>query len=110
METIKNTEHFSRFVGGKLVPVVCFHSPRSTYSRRTVATLQEIAPQFPQVAFGLADADTHEFEQLANRCAIVALPTVVLFRGQDTVMFLGERSATSWIKLLENWLPARGSK
>jgi|SRR5580658_10505963 hypothetical protein len=107
MQTINDIEQFTQFIGGKLLPAVCFHSPFSAYSRRTVATLSEIEPQFASVAFGLADVDGHDFSQLTSRYAIVALPTVILFRGNgQTVLFSGERTAKSWIKLLENWLPS----
>jgi thioredoxin-like negative regulator of GroEL len=107
METINNPEQFSQFIENKPAPVVCFHSRLSAYSRRTVATLLEIEPQFPSAAFGLADVDRHNFAELVRHYSIVALPTVILFRGGgNIVMFLGEHSAKSWTKLFEIWLLA----
>lgn len=105
MEMIKDTEHFAAFIAANRLPVICFHSPYSAYSRRTVAILQQIAPQFSAAAFGLANVDGDCFQELIQRHAIVALPTVIAFRGRgNTVAFLGERSEKSWVKLLDVWL------
>jgi hypothetical protein len=81
--------------------VVCCHSTRSAYSRRTIQVLTELESEFPTVTFFALDADVVAALPFLQSHQVVALPTVIYFRqGQLTEFFVGERSLKSWQKIL----------
>ena len=87
--------------------VVCCHSTRSAYSRRTILVLTELEREFPAVKFHALDADPEPAQPFMATYQVVALPTVIYFRyGQLTEFFIGERSKKSWQKILNSVLNA----
>jgi thioredoxin-like negative regulator of GroEL len=88
--------------------LVCCHSTRSAYSRRTLQVLTELEPEFPAVTFCALDADPESAQPFLATYQVVALPTVIYFRrGQLTELFIGERSKKSWQKILNSVLNAQ---
>ncbi len=70
--------------------VVIYHSPFSAYSRRSLALLLKLEPQFPTVRFASVDVDAQAV--LARLRGIVAIPAFVIYRGgQKRDFFMGER-------------------
>ena len=85
--------------------LVCFHSTRSAYSRRTVKILAEIAEDFQMVEFYLLDADRENFLPLLAEFRVVGLPTISFFRaGVRGGCLIGERSEKALAILLESLL------
>jgi hypothetical protein len=104
MEIIQDKEHFRRFIAVNPSAVVCFHSPFSAYSRRMVQCLADMEKDFAPIAFGSFDVDAGDAGELVRGFAIVALPSVLWFRGGELFFFLcGERSAKSLEKILRSF-------
>jgi thioredoxin-like negative regulator of GroEL len=83
---------------------VIYHSPFSAYSRRSLALLLKLEPQFPTVRFTSVDVDTQD--NLARLHGIVAIPAFVVYRsGVKRAFFMGERSEK---RLVENIAKAAG--
>lgn len=94
--------------------LVCCHSTRSAYSRRTIQVLTELEPEFPAVQFCALDADPEAAQPCLALHHVVALPSVLYFRrGQLAEFFVGDRSKPSWQKILNsvfNAQPPAGAK
>src|ERR1035438_6128443 len=96
MTDLKTETEFRSLVKGQQIAVVCFHSTRSAYSRRTVQILMAVERDLPAAEFCLADADQEAFLPLLGEFQVVGLPTILLFRSGTRAEYLvGERSQTS---------------
>jgi hypothetical protein len=85
--------------GGRAV--VCFHSPHSAYSRRTLQVLRELEPQFPSFKFGVVDVDCPTTNPLLPEFNIYGIPATCVF-GSDAKVFryVGELRTKAALKLL----------
>ena len=74
------------------VPVlVIFHSVYSAYSRRSLALLKELEPEFWNARFASVDVDTEG--ELTLQHGVQGIPALVIYRGGTRVaFFMGERS------------------
>ena len=108
MTELKTETEFRSVVNEQPGALVCFHSTRSAYSRRTIQVLSELAAEFPAVKFCAFDADPEPAQPLLAEQHVVALPTVIYFRhGQPSVCFVGERTNSSWQKILTSVFTAQ---
>lgn len=70
---------------------VIFHSPFSAYSRRSLALVRKLEPEFDTVRFGEVNVDAEV--ELARQHGIQGIPAFVIYRGgQKWAFFMGERS------------------
>ena len=97
--TTLTPQNWHEFVTEPSAPAfVLFHSPYSAYSRRSLALLLELEPQFPTVRFGSLDVDGHV--DLARLHGIGSIPAFVIYRGgEKRAHFIGERREK---RLVEN--------
>jgi len=105
MNIIKTESELRAVIGGEKTAIVCFHSTRSAYSRRTVKILSGVESKFAPAAFWLVDADVDAFMRLLWEFDVVALPTIVIFcRAFQARTLIGERSERSFVTILEKYL------
>jgi len=85
--------------GGRAV--VCFHSPHSAYSRRTLQRLHELEPQFPSFKFGVVDVDRPATTPLLSEFQIYGIPATCVFRpAAEVFRYVGELREQAACKLL----------
>ncbi len=84
--------NWPEFVTASPLPVlVIFHSPFSAYSRRSLALLRKLEPEFSTVRFASVDVDVEE--ALTRQQGVQGIPAFVIYRGGTKVaFFMGERS------------------
>ena len=108
MITLQDEIEFEDLIHSRPLVLVCFHSPRSAYSRRTMQCLHALEPEFPQWGFYSVDVDQIVFLLLTHRFAVVAIPTLILFRDCRRAGFMvGERSQKAFRSLLNAILNAK---
>jgi hypothetical protein len=102
MTDFETEMEFRAVVNGKKIAVVCFHSTRSAYSRRTVQILTVAKRNFPAAEFCLVDADRLGLLSLLVEFKVVGLPTILVFRsGGQVESLVGERSEKVFLGFLE---------
>jgi thioredoxin-like negative regulator of GroEL len=69
---------------------VIYHSTFTAYSRRSLALVLKLEPQFPTVRFGSVDVDRQH--QLTQLHGIRSIPAFAIYRhGLKRAFFVGER-------------------
>ncbi len=110
MTDLPTETDFRRAVSGHPLVLVCFHSRRSAYSRRTMKLLKELEADCSRVCFCALDADQDELVSLLLELRVVGLPTILIFRtGSPAEMLVGERSRKVFGSLLNSILNANNS-
>ena len=105
MTKIETEDQLQAVANGNRPAVVCFHSPRSAYSRRTVKLLEKLQHDFQTSDFWLLDADLDGFLPTLLGLGVVGLPTILVFRpGEGTDRLVGERSEKTLKALLADRL------
>jgi thioredoxin-like negative regulator of GroEL len=105
MTAISNEAAFAKAIQSHRQVLVCFHSTRSAYSRRTLQCLRALEPDFPNLNIQLVDVDQIQFEPLMRRLVVVAVPTLMVLRdGQCIGLLVGERSQKVFGSLLNSIL------
>ena len=108
MITLQDEIEFEDLMETRPLVLVCFHSTRSAYSRRTMQHLHELEPEFLQLKFYTVDVDRIEFVLLVHRFAVVAIPTLILFGdGRRADFLVGERSQKTFSSLLNSFLNSK---
>ena len=78
-------------VASPLPVFAIFHSRFSAHSRRSLAQLLAVEPEYPAVRFGSVDVDAHI--DLARLHGIQGIPAFIVYlAGVKTAVFMGERS------------------
>jgi len=104
MTEIKTEIELRQAISGEKTAAICFHSPRSAYSRRMVARLATAERDFSNVDFHVVDADREAFLPLLLEFGVVGLPTLIIFRSGVRVKFLvGEHGEKAVAKHFGNW-------
>ena len=95
-------QNWSEHITASPLPVlVIFHSEYSAYSRRSLALLKELEPEFWNARFASVDVDTEG--ELTLQHGIQGIPAFVLYRrGKKVAFFMGERSEKRLLKTITN--------
>ncbi len=89
MNTITE-QNWPELVTASPLPVlVIYHSPFSAHSRRSLALLLKLEPQFSTVRFASVNVDDQD--DLARLHRIAVIPAFVIYRGGERrAFFMGE--------------------
>jgi len=105
MRTITTEAELRAVASGNKTAVICFHTPRSSHSRRTVKALAEAERKFAQAEFYLVEGDVDALIPVLRELKVVGLPTALIYRqGVHEKTLVGERSAKALMAILEQCL------
>jgi thioredoxin-like negative regulator of GroEL len=105
MKTINNESELRAVTSDAKTAVICFHSPRSTYSRRTIEMLTEAERDFAPAQFYLVDGDADALAPVLRELKVVGLPTALIYRdGVHAKTLVGERSKKALSAMLAQCL------